>query len=119
MNSNHIYVTDLELYAYHGVMEQERKVGNMFSVSLRLDCDFTDALENDTIAGTVSYADVIDIVKREMAIPSQTLENVCGRIRNAVRNAFPAIVSGMVKVAKLTPPISGTKLREVAVEVEW
>lgn len=116
---NHIYVRNLEIYAFHGVMPQENVVGNKFLVNIQLDCDLAEAMENDDIETSISYAEVIEIVKREMAITSKTLENVVYRIKNALIGSFPGILSGNVSVSKVTPPIPGTKLDEVAVAIEF
>ncbi len=116
---NHIYVTNLEIFAHHGVMPQENTVGNTFLVTVRLDCDLTAAMINDNIDSSISYAIVVDIIKEQMAVTSKTLENVIYRIKNALLLKFPEIKSGYVKVAKVTPPIPGVKLDEVAVSIDF
>lgn len=116
---NHIYVKNLEIYAFHGVMPQENVVGNKFLVNIRLDCDLTEAMMTDGIESSISYAEVIEVVKKEMAVTSRTLENVVYRIKNALTKSFPGILSGTVSVSKVTPPISGVKLSEVAVSFDF
>ena len=116
---NRIYVRNLEIYAFHGVMPQENVVGNKFLVNIQLDCDLAEAMENDDIETSISYAEVIEIVKREMAITSKTLENVVYRIKNTLIGSFPGILSGNICVSKVTPPIPGAKLDEVAVAIEF
>ncbi len=74
------------------------------------------ALKNDDLDKTVNYADVIDLVKHEMDIPSQLLENVAWRIATAARERYTSLRSVTVKVAKLTPPVQAL-LNSVAVEV--
>ena len=41
-----------------------------------------------------------------MAEPSALLEHVAGRIRQALVEAYPAIESGRISVAKLAPPLA-------------
>ena len=69
-----IEIRRLRLRARHGVLDQERVCGNVFEVSavLTVDYDGSDCLES-----TVSYADVVETIKREMAEPSALLE-LCG-----------------------------------------
>lgn len=113
-----IEVKGLEFYAYHGVADQERVLGNMFRVDVRLTVNLADAMKSDDIADTLNYAIVADIVKREMGVPSRLLENVAWRIRRAVTERFDCIVAGCVKVAKLTPPIP-YNVEEVSVTTSW
>lgn len=113
-----IEVNGLELWARHGVGEQERKVGNLFRIDVCLDVDLTDAMMSDNVADTISYADVIALIKREMEQPSALLENVVWRIRESVAAAYPCVRGGMVRVAKVTPPIA-CRVDSVAVATRW
>ena len=67
MKSNYIFLREVRFHACHGVLPQEQAVGTDFLVSVRLGVDFTDAMETDDVADTVSYADVYELLKREMA----------------------------------------------------
>lgn len=114
-----IEVCGLRLWCYHGVMEQERTVGNDFLVDVSLECRVGDsALCDDEISGTVNYADVVDEIKREMAVPSRLLEHVAWRTAMALRHRFPAIEGGTIRVTKLTPPIAA-RLGSVAVSLRF
>lgn len=95
-------------------------MGNEFSIDLRLRlADVTAAMESDSLADTVNYADIISIVKEQMALPSRLLENVAGRIRHAVCHRFPGkIVGGEVVVAKLAPPVPA-QLDYVSFATSW
>lgn len=100
-----IVLNDVRLYAYHGVMEQERKVGGWFTVTLRVHYTITHAMKTDEVGDTISYADLFDIVKEEMAKPSRLLEHVAGRIGQAVGKRFPQTGHIEVKLLKLNPPM--------------
>lgn len=104
MNS-YIFLDNIRFFAYHGVGEQEREVGNEFIISLRLKVDITLAAETDNVAHTVSYADVYENVKAEMEIPSALLEHVCGRIVKRLFRTFPAIEGIELKLSKRNPPM--------------
>lgn len=119
MEKIRIEVDRLWIYAYHGVLPHERTVGNEFEVSVRLDVEAPLAVQADRLEGTVNYAEVCDCIKEVMAEPSALLEHVCGRLRDALKNRFPQIEGGMVKVAKLNPPIPETKLNYVSVSLIW
>ena len=112
-----IFISGLRLYAFHGVMEQERRVGGEFSVDLRVHYYIYKAMETDRVEDTVSYADLCDVVKREMAQPSALLEHVGGRIAKAVLAAFPQVETVNVKITKLNPPM-GVDCAGAGVEIE-
>lgn len=100
-----IFINDLRLYAYHGVLPQERRVGGWFVVSLRVHYNITRAMETDEVADTLNYADLYGVVKAEMAVPSQLLEHVAGRIAKAVFGRFPEVLALDLSVTKENPPM--------------
>ncbi len=102
---SYILLKEVRFYAYHGVMPQERKVGGDFTVSLRVGVDLTRPVASDDVADTVNYATLYEVVKREMAIPSQLLEHVAGRIGQAVFETFPQVLSIDLTLMKLNPPM--------------
>lgn len=124
-----IEIDRMRLYAFHGVMEQETRVGNFFEVSASLTYPVTicsalhsqnpEALPvDDELANTVNYAEVAEIIKQEMSTPSKLLEHVAARIRAAILSRYPIITSGHLKVAKITPPI-GAQMRSASITLRW
>lgn len=113
-----VEIEGLRLYARHGVMEQERVVGNLFEVSLTLRCASDEAGRDDDLASTINYADVIDTVRGIMDRPVKLLECVAWRIRDAVSARWPEVAGGCIKVRKLTPPC-GVSLHHVGVTLTW
>ncbi len=107
MRINHSYIVlrEVRFHARHGVMPQERKVGGDFTVSLRVGVDLSRPVASDDVADTLNYATLYEVVKREMAIPSQLLEHVAGRIGQAVFDAFPQVISIDLTLMKLNPPM--------------
>ncbi len=106
----------MRIHAFHGVLEQERRVGNDFEVSVAV--SYPVVVGSDDLSSTLNYAELIYIVKEVMAVPSALLEHVAFRIREAVTSRWPLIDGGSVKVAKLTPPVSA-EVAEVAVRLDW
>lgn len=107
-----IRLEGLRFYAYHGVLPQERKVGGRYTVDLVLTLPAPvegvatcAAVERDDLAGTVNYAEVYDVVRREMELPSALLEHAAGRILRAVFDAFPLVEKAVVTLRKDTPPM--------------
>ncbi len=102
-----IELKSMNFYAYHGVDPQETRVGNSFTVDLEVTVDAVRAIENDSLEGTVDYAEIYDVVKSEMDVPSKLMEHVAGRIVKALRRRFPRIGHIRLKVAKQNPPLGG------------
>lgn len=102
-----IELNAMRFYAFHGVEQQEKKVGNYFTVDLWLTADIVRATESDELDDTINYAEVYAIVKREMEQPAKLLEAVAGRIVKRLQQQFPQIRHIKVKVAKLNPPFGG------------
>ena len=110
-----IELRGLTFHAYHGVLPEERSMGNTFVVDLALKTDISQAICSDNLDDTINYAAVYDVVKREMDIPSQLLEHVCGRIAMALLDTFSALLRVHVCVTKKNPPIEGAGICESAV----
>lgn len=113
---SYIYINEARIHARHGVMPQETAVGADFIVSLRAGYDISRAAMTDDVADTLSYADMLAIVNREMEIPSKLLEHVAGRIAKALLKAFPDITSIDLSITKVNPPM-GAECRGAGVEI--
>ena len=59
-----IYIRDLEFIGYHGVFEEEKKLGQKFSISLELTTNLREAGLNDDITKTTHYGEVAESVKK-------------------------------------------------------
>ena len=100
----------LRFRARHGVLPQETAMGGDFEVSLSLHITDTAAARatgDDRLDGTVNYAEVYALVKREMEIPSHLIEHVAERIARAVLRDFPLVCAAEAEVRKCAPPIAG------------
>lgn len=103
-----ISINKLRLLCHHGVMEQERKVGNIFEFTIVLDVPSSEkAMQSDNLADTINYARVVEIVKNEMRTPCKLIEAAAGKIIAALQKEFPGqIEHGDITISKLAPPIS-------------
>lgn len=114
--SSYILLENLRIFAHHGVGEQETIVGNEFTIDLRLKVDIRQAMQTDDVLETVSYADVCEVVKAEMAIPSRLLEHAGGRIINRLFHDFPLIEEIELKLMKRNPPM-GADIKAAGIEI--
>lgn len=106
-NIGTIELEGMEFKAYHGCLEREKVVGNDFVVDFRGEMDMSAAAESDDLRDAVNYAEIYEVIKEEMAKPSDLLENVAGRIVKALEEKFPQFTSFSVRVSKKRPPVSG------------
>ncbi len=102
-----IELKEMRFYAYHGVSEQEKRVGNTFIVDMTLTAPLEEAIDSDRLEQTINYATLYELVKKEMEQPSQLLEHVAGRIMKRVKQQFRQVKAIELKVAKLNPPFGG------------
>lgn len=112
-----IFVNDIQLHAYHGVMPQEQLTGNDYLVSVSAQYPIDKAITTDDVQHTLNYAMVYDIVKEEMGISSKLVEHVAGRIAQHLMKQFADISAVQVRITKLNPPM-GAQCAGAGVEVE-
>lgn len=109
IENSQVLLKDIRLYAHHGVLPQERIVGAYFIVNVSVEVDFSMALGTDDLDGTISYADIFDLVRREMEVPSNLLEHVAGRIGKAILANFDAATAVDIELLKENPPIGADR----------
>jgi 7,8-dihydroneopterin aldolase/epimerase/oxygenase len=102
-----IELTGMKFFAYHGLYDHEREKGSWFKVDVSFDCDATNAIQHDSIEGTVNYEEVYQIVKEEMGIPSNLIEHVAGRIHNRLQKEVKGVSKLVTKLYKLEAPLGG------------
>ena len=106
-----IELRDIHLYAHHGVMPQEREVGAWFTIDINLLMNDYSCTDNDNIEGTVSYADIYEIISSEIEKPSNLLEHVCKRICDRIYSSFTQVDKIEITLCKDTPPMGGDRLK--------
>lgn len=116
INNSYIFLKDIRCYAYHGVAPQENLIGNEYVIHLRLKVDISQAAETDEVTDTVNYAEVHEVVKTEMSIPSKLLEHVCNRIIRELFTRFPSIEEVKISLSKRNPPM-GADIDSAGVEL--
>jgi len=102
-----IQVNNIKLYAYHGCLEEEAKIGSWYRVAVEVKADLKKSAKTDNLKDTVDYVHLNLIVKEEMAIRSKLLEEVAQRILNRFFKEIPLIKKAKIEVAKNNPPIGG------------
>lgn len=97
----------MEFRANHGCGESEKKNGNRFTVDFMAEIDVDRAAKTDSIDDTVDLAEIHALAAKEMARPSNLIENVAARIVRAVEKRYPKLEHFSIRVSKQNPPLNG------------
>ncbi len=102
-----IQVKNIKLYAFHGCLDEEAKIGSEYKIDVEVKANLKKSAKTDNLSDTVDYVHLNHIVKEEMAIRSKLLEEVAQRILHRFFDELPMIKKAKVSVAKINPPIGG------------
>jgi len=112
-----VEVNGIKLYAFHGCLLEEGKIGGNYIVDVSITTDFSKAALSDNLKETIDYVFVNAIVKEEMAVRSKLIEHVGQRIVQRIKSELQLAESITVKVIKVCPPINGD-VNNVAIIIE-
>ena len=102
-----IKVENIRVFAYHGCLKEETKIGSDYRVDLEVKADLQTSAVTDKLGDTVDYVFLNKVIKEEMEIASHLLETVAKRILNRIFNEDKLVKRATVWVSKLNPPIGG------------
>lgn len=102
-----IKLKQIKVYAYHGCLVEEEKIGSDYLVNLTVKANLEEASITDSLKDTVDYVHLNRIVKEEMAIRSKLLEHVGKRIVDRIFKELQLVKKIKVQVSKVNPPIGG------------
>lgn len=103
----YIKLKNIKVYAYHGCLVEEKKIGSDYRVDLKIKGDLSNSAQTDRLTDTIDYVHLNHIVKEEMAIRSKLLEHAAERILNRIIVELPLVQKATVDVSKINPPIGG------------
>jgi len=111
-----IHLRGLEFFAYHGVLAEEKALGQRFIIDLDLFLSLRSAGVSDCVEDTVNYAEVYAAVRHcVMNEPSNLLEHLAEQIAAAVLSGFNCDAV-RVEVHKPQAPIPAV-FHDVSVEI--
>ncbi|QDO93191.1 dihydroneopterin aldolase [Formosa sediminum] len=102
-----IKVENIRIYANHGCLTEETKIGSDYRVDLVIKADLQASAISDNLEDTVDYVFLNRIVREEMKTPSYLLETVAKRILVRILKENKHIKKATINVSKLNPPIGG------------
>lgn len=96
----------MEYFGYHGVFEEERKLGQRFYVDLELELDLREAGQSDDLSKTVNYAEIHELLRKIVEGKSfKLIEALAEHIASAVLDTYTMVDALTVHVTKPHPPI--------------
>jgi len=102
-----IKIKNIRVYAYHGCLDEEGKIGSEYRVDLSVKADLKKSAKSDKLGDTVDYVHLNKIVKEEMAVRTKLLETVADKILERILHEIPLVKKVTVDVSKINPPIGG------------
>lgn len=112
-----ISLEGMKFFAYHGVYEEERILGNHYTVDIFIETDISSAAMTDNVFETINYETVYLVVQSVMKKPVQLIETLIEKIIHALKHQFATIHQVKIRIEKANP-IPGAKLSHSAVETE-
>lgn len=112
-----IFLKELQFYGYHGLFDEERKLGQRFLVDATLHTPLRKAGLSDDMLDSIHYGEAFDVIKEIVeGEPVNLIEAVAERIAGGLLEKFPVLEACLIKVTKPNPPIHG-HYQAVAVEI--
>ena len=102
-----ITVEGIRIFAYHGHLPEEAKLGGHFIVNVWVNADTLEVEKTDDLKDAVDYVKIIDIVNEQMAIRANMIEVPAKRIVDAIL-LLQKVKKVKVEVEKIQPPIDAT-----------
>lgn len=117
MARDKLLLEGMVFYGYHGVEEDEKRLGQRFVVDVELTSDLSRAGRSDLLQDTINYAAVYRLVRGVMEGPSHNLiESLAEEIATRIL-ADARVEEVRVRVKKPSVPIKGSILSAAAVEI--
>lgn len=103
-----IILKSLTFYAFHGVLESEKKIGQKFILDVELICDIKNAGLQDDVNDTVNYAEVYNLIKKIVeGNKFNLIETVAEKCAQEILASFEKVQEVSITVKKPQAPIEG------------
>lgn len=101
-----MYIKDLELFAFHGVFEEEKRLGQKFILSLEIDLDLKSAGKTGDLLKSVHYGELCDKIEEEFKRDSHELiETAALNLADFILSEYKVIYGVKVFLKKPWAPI--------------
>lgn len=99
-----IYLKNLQFRSHHGIYEQEKILGNIFIVNLKVKYQPT-SLPIKNIEQTINYEDLFSLLEKRMLVATELLETLVTEIAEEIFYIYKNIEEVYISITKQNPPI--------------
>jgi len=115
--SDLIEIKGIKSFGFHGVFESEKVAGQDFYVDVALEVDLTRASISDDVADTINYAEVTDLVVKEITgEPVSLIEKLAGNIADRIKATYPQAATVSITVHKPQAPVNA-QVKDISVTI--
>ena len=112
-----ITIKNINIFAYHGVFDEEKENGQLFRVSAELFLSVRKAAQKDDLRLAVNYADVASLIEKVVTREKcDLIETVAENVAAEILIKYKTVHGVKVKVSKPNAPID-MEFEDVSVEV--
>lgn len=99
-------VVNAQYYSFHGVLQEEKKIGGKYEIDLDMYYNSNDAALKDDVQHAINYEDALFLVDEIMGEESfDLIETIATEILNALMDRFDILQEATVRVRKLNAPL--------------
>ena len=101
-----LFIDNLEVFANHGLFEEENKLGQKFIFDIECELNYKKAMISDEMTDSISYADIAEVVVKTATTNTfNLLERLAGEILKNIFTEFSQIENINLKINKPGAPI--------------
>ena len=101
-----LFIDNLEVFANHGLFEEENKLGQKFIFDIECELNYKKAMFSDEMTDSISYADIVEVVVKTATTSTfNLLERLAGEILKNIFTEFSQIENINLKINKPGAPI--------------
>jgi dihydroneopterin aldolase len=115
-SGDRIILKDLGFYCFHGVLEEEARLGQRFFVDLELGVDLAAVGRSDDLSDGVSYAEIYTVVQAAFERRMKLIEAAAQNVVDVIFQQFPRVSWIVIRVRKPEAPIAMVR-GDVAIEL--
>lgn len=99
-----VRLTGLQFHAFHGLYEEEKKLGGDFEVNVSVRFEPTSPAVID-IRETIDYSVLYQVIKEVMSVPTPLIETLIIIMAKRIFETFEIAKEAEIAVTKLNPPM--------------
>ncbi|RYG72673.1 dihydroneopterin aldolase [Lentibacillus lipolyticus] len=112
-----ILLNGMAFYGYHGLFQEEKKLGQRFYVDAELQFSLKGPGQSDDMNDSIDYGEAYEVVREIMeGKPMNLLEALAEAVSERLFQSFPILEACRIRIIKPDPPIPG-HYRSVAAEI--